>query len=92
MNRAWSHHQLPSATELAHAPELAILIALDALLEMTTVSIHLALPDLDLLHRNPERLDPDLHDRDLVLAHDVLDLIHALRNTLQIYQQHALRP
>ncbi len=92
MNRAWSHHQLPSATELAHAPELAILIALDALLEMTTVSIHLALPELELLQRAPELLDPDLDDRDMALAHDILGLIHTLRNTLQIYKQHALRP
>jgi hypothetical protein len=92
MNRAWSHKQLPTATELAHAPELAILIALDALLEMTTVSIHLALPELELRQRAPELPDPDLNDRDLILAQDILDLIRALRNTVQIYQQLALRP
>ena len=92
MNRAWSHKQLPTATELAHAPELAILIALDALLEMTTVSIHLALPELELRQRASELLDPDLDDRDLALARDILDLIRALRNTVQIYQQLSLRP
>jgi len=92
MNRAWSHQQLPTATELAHAPELAILIALDALLEMTTVSIHLTLPELELHQRGPELLDPDLDDRDLVLAQDILRLIRTLRNTVQIYQQLALRP
>ena len=47
MNRA-------STTELAHAPELAILIALDTLLEMTTVSIQLALPELELVGRGHE--------------------------------------
>ena len=84
--------KLPTATELAHAPELAILIALDALLEMTTVTIHLALPELALVRRGRELLDPDLDDRDLIVAQDILDLIDALRNTLQIYQQLALRP
>ena len=78
---------LPTATELAHAPELAILIALDTHLEMTTVTIHLALPELDLVERNPKLLD-----RDLAVAQDTLDLIAALRHTVQIYQNLALRP
>ncbi len=81
-----------SATELAHAPELAILIALDTLLEMTTASIYLALPELELPQRRHQLLDPDLADRDLLVAQDILDLIGALRHTLQIYQQLALRP
>ncbi len=76
-----------SATELAHAPELAILIALDSLLEMTTVSLHLALPELELVQRSPELLDPDL-----VVAQDILDLVDALRHTVQIYRDLALRP
>ncbi len=85
MNRA-------STTELAHAPELAILIALDTLLEMTTVSIQLALPELELVGRGHELLDPHLDDRDLVVAQDILDLVGALRHTLQVYRQLALRP
>jgi hypothetical protein len=76
----------PTASELAHAPELAILIALDTLLEMTTVTIHLALPDLDLVEHNYRPLDPEHHDRDLVVAHDILERIAALRHTLQIYR------
>ena len=52
MRRAWPPQPLPTATELAHAPELAILIALDSQLEMTTVTFHLALPELDLVERD----------------------------------------
>lgn len=92
MSPALPSQLLLTAAELAHAPELAILTALDALLEMTTVTIHLALPELDLAQRGRELLDPGLDDRDLIVAQDILDLIHALRNTLQIYQQLALRP
>ena len=76
---------LPTATELAHAPELAILIALDTLLEMTTVTIHLALPELGLPH-------PGCDNRDLVVAQDILDLVDALRHTVQIYQELVPRP
>ena len=87
MRRAWPPQPLPTATELAHAPELAILIALDTVLEMTTVTIHLSLPELDLVER-----DPKLLDRDLAVAQDILDLIAALRHTVQIYRNLALRP
>ena len=87
MRRAVPPHPLPTASELAHAPELAILIALDTLLEMTTVTIHLALPEFDLVERNPKLLD-----RDLAVAQDILDLIAALRHTVQIYRDLALRP
>jgi len=92
MRRAWPPQQLPIATDLAHAPELAILIALDTLLEMTTVTIHLALPELELLQRSPKLFQPDCDDRDLVAAQDILDLVGALRNTVQIYRNLALRP
>ena len=78
---------LPTATELAHAPELAILIALDSQLEMTTVTFHLALPELDLVERDHKPLD-----HDLAVAQDILDLIAALRHTVQIYRDLALRP
>ena len=78
---------LPTAAELAHAPELALLIALDTRLEMTTPTIQLALPELDLVERNPKLLD-----RDLAVAQDILDLIAALRHTVQIYRDLALRP
>ena len=78
---------LPTATEIAHAPELAILIALDTLLEMTTVTIHLALPELDLVER-----DRKLLDRDLAVAQDILDLIAALTHTIQLYRDLVLRP
>jgi hypothetical protein len=54
---------------------------------MTTVTIHLALPELDLVERNPKLLD-----RDLAVAQDILDLIAALRHTVQIYRDLALRP
>jgi hypothetical protein len=87
MRSSPARQPLPTATELAHAPELAILIALDTLLEMTTVTIHLALPELDLVER-----DPKLLDRDLAVAQDTLDLIAALRHTVQIYRNLALRP
>ena len=87
MRSSPARQPLPTATELAHAPELAILIALDTLLEMTTVTIHLALPELDLVERNPKLLD-----RDLAVAQDILDLIAALRHTVQIYRDLALRP
>jgi hypothetical protein len=87
MRSSPARQPLPTATELAHAPELAILIALDTHLEMTTVTIHLALPELDLVERNPKLLD-----RDLAVAQDILDLIAALRHTVQIYRDLALRP
>ena len=87
MRSSPARQPLPTATELAHAPELAILIALDTHLEMTTVTIHLALPELDLVERNPNLLD-----RDLAIAQDILDLIAALRHTVQIYRDLALRP
>jgi len=87
MRSSPARQPLPTATKLAHAPELAILIALDTLLEMTTVTIHLALPELDLVER-----DPKLLDRDLAVAQETLDLIAALRHTVQIYRNLALRP
>jgi hypothetical protein len=87
MRRAWPPQPLPTATELAHAPELAILIALDTVLEMTTVTIHLALPELELLQRSPKLLD-----RDLAVAQGILDLIAALRHTIQLYRDLVLRP
>ena len=80
MRRAWPPQPLPTATELAHAPELAILIALDTQLVMTTPTIQLALPELDLV------------ERDLAVAQDILDLIAALRHTIQLYRNLALRP
>ena len=86
MNRAWSHKQLPTATELAHAPELAILIALDTLLEMTTTTIHLSLPELDLVQADRKLLDPEQDHRDLMVAQDILHLVAALRHTIQIYR------
>ena len=91
MRRAWPPQQLPTATELAHAPELAILIALETLLEMTTVTIHLALPELELVPRNRELLDPELNPRDLVVAHDILDLIDALKRTIHLYRNLSLQ-
>jgi hypothetical protein len=92
MRRAAPPHPLPTASELAHAPELAILIALDTLLEMTTVTFHLALPELELLQRSHKLLHPERDDRDLVVAQDILDLVGALRHTVQIYRDLALRP
>ena len=82
---------LPTATEIAHAPELAILIALDTVLEMTTVTIHLSLPELDLVERDPKLLHPEHDDRDLMAAQDILHLVDDLRHTIQIYQDLALR-
>ncbi|MEN8183974.1 MAG: hypothetical protein ABFS46_15715 [Myxococcota bacterium] len=92
MSRASPPQPLPTATELAHAPEIAILIALDTLLEMTTVTIHLALPELELLRRGRDLLDPNLDDRDLIVAQDILDLVGTLQHTLKIYRTLALRP
>jgi len=77
---------LPTATELAHAPELAILIALDTLLEMTTTTIHLSLPELDLVQADRKLLDPEQDHRDLMVAQDILHLVDALRHTIQIYR------
>ena len=87
-----THPPLPTAAELAHAPELALLIALDTLLEMTTPTIQLALPELDLVQRGCALLDPEHDDRDLIVAQDILDLAGALRHTIQIYRDLALRP
>ena len=91
MRRAATTGPVPTESQLAHAPELVILIALDALLEMTTVTIHLALPELALLQQDHPLLDPECDDRDLVVAQDILDLVGALRHTLQIYRHLALR-
>ena len=77
---------LPTAIELAHAPELAILIALDTLLEMTTTTIHLSLPELDLAQADRKLLDPEEDHRDLMLAQDILHLVDALRHAIQIYR------
>ena len=78
---------LPSATEMAHAPELALLIALDTLLEMTTATIELALPELDLVQPDSEH-----DDRDLIVAQDILDLVDALRHSIQLYRDLVLQP
>ncbi len=83
---------LPTATEIAHAPELAILIALDTVLEMTTVTIQLSLPELDLVQRDSGSLDNEHDDRDLIVAQDILHLLNHLRHTIQIYRDLALRP
>ena len=91
MTRTNLPQKLPTATELAHAPELAILTALDALLEMTAVTIHLALPELELVSRSPQLLHPEFDDRDLFVAQDILDLIHALRCTIQQYRDLSLQ-
>jgi hypothetical protein len=92
MTRTNLPQKLPTATELAHAPELAILIALGTLLEMTTVTIHLALPELELVPNGRELLDPEFDDRDLVVAQDILDLVHALRYTINLYKKLSLQP
>ena len=86
------HRSLPTATEMAHAPELALLIALDTLLEMTTATIELALPELDLVQRDCDPLDPEDKDRDLIVAQDILDLVEALRHSIQLYRDLVLRP
>jgi hypothetical protein len=83
---------LPTAIELAHAPELAILIALDTLLEMTTTTIQLSLPELDLAQCHCELLDPEQDHRDLILAQGILDLAEALRHTIQTYRELVLQP
>ena len=83
---------LPSAAEMAHAPELALLLALDTLLAMTTPTLQLALPELDLAQRDGGLPDPEQDDRDLVVAQDILDLVSALRHTLQLYRDLVLRP
>jgi hypothetical protein len=54
---------------------------------MTTVTFHLALPELDLVER-----DRKLLDRDLAVAQDILDLIAALRHTIQLYRDLVLQP
>ena len=83
---------LPSATEMAHAPELALLIALDTLLAMTTATLELALPELDLVQPDRGLLDPEGDDRDLIVAQDILDLVEVLRHTIQTYRDLVLRP
>ena len=82
----------PTASEIAHAPELLILIALDTILAATTLTIQLAVPELELLQRDHTLLDPQCDHRDLVVAQDIVDLIGALRHTLQIYRDLTLRP
>ena len=81
------HPPLPTAAEMAHAPELALLIALDTLLEMTTATIELALPELDLVQPDSEH-----DDRDLIVAQDILDLVDALRHSIQLYRDLVLQP
>jgi hypothetical protein len=83
---------LPSATEMAHAPELALLIALDTLLAMTIATLELALPELDLIQRDRAPLDPEDEHRDLIVAQDILDLVETLRYTIQTYRDLVLRP
>ncbi len=92
MRRTETPNPFPTASEFAHAPELAILIALDAVLAASTVTIHLAVPELELLQRDHTLLDPQRDDRDLVVAQDILDLIGALRHTVQIYRDLTPRP
>lgn len=92
MNSSPTCPPLPTTTELAHAPELAILIALDTLLEMTTTTIHLSLPELDLVGRDGGLLDPRDDNRDLIAAQDILHLVNALRATIQTYRDLTLQP
>ena len=92
MNPSPARSSLPTATELAHAPELAILIALDTLLEMTTTTIDLSLPELDLVQCDGRLLDAEDDDRDLIVARDILQLVNDLRHTIQIYRDLALQP
>ena len=92
MRRTPTPDPFPAASEIAHAPELAILIVLDTVLAATTVTIHLAVPELELLPRNQTLLDLHCDDRDLVIAQDILDLIGALRHTVQAYRDLTLRP
>jgi hypothetical protein len=92
MNPSPARSSLPAASELAHAPELAILIALDTLLQMTTTTIELSLPELDLVLCNDGLLDPEDDNRDLIVARDILDLVDLLRNTIEIYRDLTLRP
>jgi hypothetical protein len=84
--------RLPPATEMAHAPELALLIALDTLLAMTTATLELALPELDLVQRDRGPLDPEHEHRDLIVAQDILDLVELLRHTIQTYRDLVMRP
>ena len=83
---------LPNATELTHAPELAILIALETALAMTTVTIELSLPELDLAEHGRDPCHAELHDRDLIVAHDILRLIDELRRAIKLYRELVLRP
>jgi hypothetical protein len=92
MNSSPARSLLPTATELAHAPELAILIALDTLLEMTTTTIELSLPELDLVQCDRGLLDPEDDNRDLIVAQDILDLVDVLRASIQIYRDLTLCP
>jgi hypothetical protein len=92
MSPAPERSSLPTTAELAHAPELAILIALDALLEMTTTTIQLSLPELDLVQCGGDLLDPEDDHRDLIVAQDILHLVDLLRNTIQAYRNLTLRP
>jgi hypothetical protein len=92
MNPSPARSSLPTASELAHAPELAILIALDTLLQMTTTTIELSLPELDLVLCNDGLLDPEDDNRDLIVARDILHLVDLLRNTIEIYRDLTLRP
>ena len=91
MSPAPERSSLPTTAELAHAPERAILIAHDALLEMTTPTLQLSLPELDLDQCDRGLLDPEDDNRDLIVARDILTLADVLRSTIQIYQDLTLR-
>jgi hypothetical protein len=58
---------------------------------MTTVTIHLALPELKLLQRDCGPLDPEHEDRELVVAKPILDFVDTLKHTVQIQRQPAFR-
>jgi hypothetical protein len=92
MKRARPPQPLPTPNELAHAPELAILIALDTVLEMTSVKIHLAVPELELVPNGHQVLHPEFDDRELTVAQDILDLIDALKCTIHLYRRLSLPP
>ena len=79
--------QAPSIRKLL--PELVDAHGLDRAIAPTK---RLALPELELLQRDHTLLDLQGDDRDLVVALDILDLIGALRHTVQIYRDLTHRP
>ena len=68
----------PTHLELANDPELAVLAALDVLLELSVSALHAAHPDLGVDDPEPHQLT--------MLAGSIIESAHGLRDLLRAYR------